>query len=170
MFWIIAGCIAIVLAIIFTCCEDLLDLGEKIGFAFMWVIVVVFATFLLLALSSKIASSCAEAEYKLESDTKIVALKDNQNISGNFYIMGGYVDEDLYYYYAVETQFGYKTEKVKASNAYIKYTDDEPHIEKYTGDFAKSGMYFWGIPMYDDRYVIYCPEGAVTNEFEVDLE
>lgn len=40
------------------------------------------------------------------SDTKIVALKDNQNISGNYYLLSGYVDEDLYYYYATETEFG----------------------------------------------------------------
>jgi hypothetical protein len=104
------------------------------------------------------------------SDTKIIALKDNQNVSGSFYIMGGYVDEDLYYYYATETEFGYKTEKVKADNAYIKYTDGETHIEKYVGEFANDSANFWGFPMCDNRYIIYCPDGTVTNEFIVDLE
>lgn len=33
-----------------------------------------------------------ELEYKVVSDKKIVALKDNQNISGSFYITGGRVD------------------------------------------------------------------------------
>lgn len=84
--------------------------------------------------------------------------------------MGGYVNEDLYYYYAIETEFGYKTEKLKAENVYIKYTDGEPHIERCEGDFVNEKLYFWGFPTCDERYVIYCPEGTVTNEFDVDLE
>ena len=36
----------------------------------------------------------------------------NQNINGRSYIGGGRVDEDLYYYYAMETEFGYKIEKI----------------------------------------------------------
>lgn len=84
--------------------------------------------------------------------------------------MGGYVDEDLYYYYATETEFGYKTEKVKANNAYIKYADGETHIERYVGEFANEKNNLWGFPICDDRYIIYCPDGTVTNEFIVDLE
>ena len=84
--------------------------------------------------------------------------------------MGGYVDEDLYYYYAIETEFGYKIEKIKADNVYIQYTDGETHIEKYEGDFVHKSKYIWGFPMCDDRYIIYCPEGTITHEFNIDLE
>ena len=81
-----------------------------------------------------------------------------------------YVNDDLYYYYATETEFGYKTEKVSADNAYIKYTDGETHIEKYAGEFVNDIPYLFGYPICEDRYIIYCPDGTVTNEFNVDLE
>ena len=123
-----------------------------------------------MAFTSKIISSFADVEYYLVSDTKITALKDNQNVNGNFYIMGGYVNEDLYYYYAAETDLGYKINKIMADNAYIKYTNEETHIQQYRGDFVNDKLIIFGVPLYDDRYVIYCPDGTVTNEFNIDLE
>jgi hypothetical protein len=124
----------------------------------------------VLVISSEIVTSCAEINYNIVSDTKIIALKDNQNVSGNFYITGGYVNENLYYYYATETELGYKIGKIKADNAYIKYTDGETHIERHRGEFANDNAYLWGYPACNDRYIIYCPDGTVTNEFNVDLE
>lgn len=170
MVWIIIGgivCMAIIINILFDKWNDLTD---KFFYSFMAILLSVLITAFVLFLASGTTSSVTEIEYDIASDTKIIALKDNQNVNGNFYIFGGYVDEDLYYYYAYETEFGYKTEKLKADNAYIKYTDEEPHIERYVGDFANEGAYFWGVPMCDDRYIIYVPEGTVTNEFNVDLE
>lgn len=170
MIWLIAGvvvCAIIIIGIFRDSCNDLLD---KFFFSFLALLLSFIISILVLVGVSAIASCCADIDYDIVSDTKIIALKDNQNVSGRFYIMGGYVDEDLYYYYAVETEFGYKTEKIKADNAYIKYTDGETHIERYKGEFANSNMNLWGFPMCEDRYIIYVPNGTVTNEFKVDLE
>lgn len=170
MIWCVLGMIAVIIAIIFICCDEYNDLGEKIWYSFVALILSILVSFVFLLVSSAIATEHAEIEYHAISDTKIIALKDNQNISGNFYIMGGYVGEDLYYYYATETELGYKTEKIKAGNTYIKYTDEEPHIEKLKGEFANDSVNLWAAPMCVDRYIIYCPEGTITNEFSVDLE
>lgn len=169
MIWFIIGFIAAVAIIIGVFRDDLYGWGERIGASFLTLTISLLISSMVCLCASGIMSCCVEIEYNVVSDTKIIALKDNQNISGNFYILGGYVDEDLYYYYATETEFGYKTEKIKADNAYIKYTDGETHIERYMGDFANR-TYFWGFPVCNDRYIIYCPEGTVTNEFNVDLE
>ena len=169
MIWIIIGFIVSIVIIIYICCDEYNDFGEKIFLSFATLLVSALFTFIVLLGASAIIS-CDEPNYNMVSDTKIVALKDNQNISGNFYIFGGYVNEDLYYYYATETEFGYKTEKVSSANAYIKYTDGETHIERYEGEFASKKAYVWGFPMYVDKYIIYCPDGTVTNEFNVDLE
>lgn len=170
MIWFIIGLIISVIVIIYLAISEWCDLFE--GF---WTSILILLCMALLSLfawftASVVISSCTEPNYSVIEDTKIVALKDNQNIHGNFYIMGGYVNEDLYYYYATETEFGYKTEKISSDNAYIKYTDGEPHIERYTAEFANDSANMWGTPLYLDRYVIYCPEGTVTNEFKVDLE
>ena len=63
-----------------------------------------------------------------------------------------------------------RQKKIRADNVYIKYTDGDAHIEKHEGTFADESSYFWGACICDDRYIIYCPEGTITNEFNVDLE
>jgi hypothetical protein len=170
MIWLIIGTLVCVGVIIAICCDSWSDLVEKVLFSILTVVVSPVAILLVLSISSAIISCDADFDYNMVSDTKIITLKDNQNVSGSFYIMGGYVDENLYYYYATETEFGYKTEKIKAENAYIKYTDGETHIERYVGEFANDSNNLWGFPVCDDRYIIYCPDGTVTNEFIVDLE
>ena len=170
MIWFIIGLVVATVIIVCILCDDWCDLGEKFWYSILTLMTVFFISFLVWLFGSLIISSNADVKYEMVSDTKIIALKDNQNISGSFYIMGGYVDEDLYYYYATETEFGYKTEKIKADNTYIKYTDGETHIEKYEGKFANEDVNIWASPMYSNRYIIYCPEGTITNEFNVDLE
>lgn len=170
MIWFIIGLIAAVVTIVCICRDEWNDLGEKIGYSILAIFTSFVLSVIVLILASAIISCGAEFEYVKVSDTKIVALKDNQNVNGSFYIMGGYVDEDLYYYYATETEFGYKTEKISADNAYIKYTDGETHIERYMGRFANANTNIWAFPWCDDRYIIYCPDGTVTNEFNIDLE
>lgn len=170
MIWIIIGFVVFIALIIYTFSDGCWDLFEKFLVSFMTLVATFFLSFIVLLLGSACTSAVAEVEYEMISDTQIIALKDNQNVSGNFYIMGGYVDEDLYYYYATETEFGYKTEKVKSENVYIKYTDGETHIEKYKPKFVNEFAYLFGFPMQLSRHIIYCPEGTVTNEFRVDLE
>lgn len=170
MFWFIIGFIVFIAVTIYLIYENYDDLDEIISSSALTLVVSMLCSFGAFLFASGIISCSAEVNYNVASDTKIIALKDNQNISGSFYIMGGYVDEDLYYYYAAETEFGYKTEKLRADNTYIKYTDGEAHIEMHRAEFVNDYVNFFAFPTQNDRYVIYCPEGTVTNEFNVDLE
>lgn len=172
MIWVILYIVATIGAIIWIWCENLwygVDCCILESVAAIFIAFVIFA--IIIVASSAIVSSGENAiEYKKVSDIPITALKDNLNVNGNFYLMSGYINEDLYYYYVTETELGYKTEKIEADNAFIKYVNEEPYIEKYEGEFTKSINYIWGFPVCDDRYIIYCPEGTVTNEFKVNLE
>jgi hypothetical protein len=170
MIWFIIGLVIAIVITIGICVDDWNDLGDKIFFSIMTFLLSCLGSLLVFVLSSAIVSSCAEIKYNKVSDTQIIALKDNQNINGSFYIMGGYVDEELYYYYATETELGYKTEKVESDNTYIKYTNEKSHIERYNGEFANDISYVFAVPMVEDRYIIHCPEGTITTEFSVDLE
>lgn len=170
MIWMIIGLVVFVVVTIKILCDSWYDWQEKLLYPVAALILSSMITFLVLLIASGIVSDCAEIDYDMVSDNKIVALKDNQNVSGNFYIMGGYVDEDLYYYYATETQFGYKTEKVKADNTYIKYTDGETHIEKYEPKFVNDYVYLFGLPLNLSKYIVYCPENTIANDFRIDLE
>lgn len=170
MIWFILGLIIAVIIIVVEFCDGLYSFGEIIGVPMLILLMAFLLSSIAYFVSSLVTSCFAEIEYNVESDTKIIALKDNQNVSGSFYLMGGYINEDLYYYYAVETEFGYKVEKIKAEDVYIKYTDGETHIERYVGKFTNENVNLWAFPMCSDRYIIYCPEGTITHEFNIDLE
>jgi hypothetical protein len=170
MIWFIIGCIVAIVIIVRICIDDSNDLFDKNLFSILTIVASLEVSSLVLVMTSAIVSNCADIDYAKETDTQIIALKDNQNISGGFYIMGGYIDEELYYYYATETELGYKTEKISSDNAYIKYTKGQAHIETYFGDFHNSFLHTFAIPLVDNRYIIYCPEGTITTEYIVDLE
>lgn len=170
MVWLILGFIIAVIIIIVGCVFEWDGIGEKIGNSVLTLISSFVMSVLVAIFMGMIITPISEIEYSVISDTKIIALKDNQNVNGSFYVLGGYVDEGLYYYYAVETEFGYITEKIKAENVYIKYTNDEPHIEEYQGSFANKKNNLWAVPLCSNKYIIYCPNGTVTHEFNIDLE
>lgn len=171
MIWLISGFIIAVIVIICGCIFFEWDsIGEKIANSVLTLITSFAISVLVAIFINIIITPFSEIEYSVISDTKIIALKDNQNISGSFYLLGGYADEDLYYYYAIETEFGYTTEKIKAENVYIKYTNDEPHIEEHQGSFANKKNNLWAFPLCSNKYIIYCPNGTVTHEFNIDLE
>lgn len=170
MIWFIIGLVAAIAIIIYVWCDNSNDLTDKIGNSIITLLTSLLISLTVYLCASGIIFLFAKVEYSTISDTKIVALKDNQNINGSFYIMGGYIEEDLYYYYAIETEFGYKVEKIRANNVYIKYTDGNTRIERCRAKFTNNIFNFFGFPIHDDRYVIYCPEGTITNEFNIDLE
>ena len=170
MIWIITGVLVCIVSIVKVFCDSFNDWFDKINLSIASILFSAAITLIVLLVSSLIVSNCAEIKYDMISDTKIIALKDNQSTNGNFYVFGGYVDEDLCYYYATETKLGYKTEKIKADNTYIRYTNENPHVERYYARFANDRVHLLGFCMLDDTYVIYCPDGTVINEFKVDLE
>lgn len=170
MFWFILGVIGFIVNVIFIFCDGNLYFIEKMGWSLLSLFCVFFVAGLCFTVSSAIASDCAETDYYMVEDTQIVALKDNQNVYGEHYIFSSQIDEDLYYYYAIETKDGYKVEKVEAENCYIKYTDGETHIEKHEGRFTNKVVNFFATPNPFNQYVIYCPENTITTEFNIDLE
>jgi hypothetical protein len=171
MIWLSLGLIGFVVTVGFILFDEWYDLLDKFLMSILALLTAGLLSGGALLLSSGIVTETANIDYVKVDDKEIVALKDNQNVNGHFYLMGGYVNEELYYYYAEETEYGYKTEKVEADNCYIKYTDEQPHIEKYQAEFTSEVAKAFAIaPICDDRYVIYCPENTITNEFKIDLE
>lgn len=84
--------------------------------------------------------------------------------------MSGYINSHLYYYYTQQTQYGFKTDRLKASMCYIIYSDEHPRIETYTGTrFSHWWYYIYAVPC-QKHYVIYVPSGTIITEFSIDLE
>ena len=84
-------------------------------------------------------------EYIVLSESKIIALKDNSNISGSFsgsiFISSGYIEQQMYYFYMYETDKGKMMGKMVSDKTYIVETNEKsPSIickqEKYKDERA----------------------------------
>lgn len=114
------------------------------------------------------AISPNEIIYK-ETATPIVALEDNIASRGQFFICTGTNKSDIYYYYMIDTEYGYTMKNVKACDAYIKY-DTNPRIVTESGrGFNHWYNYIWALPV-SSHYTIYVPEGTILNNYNIDLK
>lgn len=135
------------------------------------VLLALLATAIPITISTAvIGSDVNRCTMTVAESKKIIALKDNPSMSGSYFLFSGYVDEKLYYYYAEETELGYRTDKVRASDCYIVYSETEPRIDRIeaTG-FKKWYTWIYAIPS-AHYYTIYVPDGTVATDYEIDLE
>ena len=167
MLWFVLGLIiSVVICVYKTRTDFWFDAFE----GFIVFVMALLLSVTLFIISSGSATCCADVDFTTISEKKIIALKDNQNVNGQIYLCGGYVEEEMYFYYAEETELGYKTDKIKAQNCYIQYTDGEAYIEEQKAGFTNELVKVIASPLCSRRYIIYCPEDTVTVEFKVDLE
>ena len=110
-----------------------------------------------------VTSTISETPYHTE---QIVAIKDNSQVEGVIYLRRGHISETMYYNYLAETSDGgYVSERVAASNATI-YIDNNPRIEWY------SNTQIWWVfyRELEPTCKIYIPDGAIANDYSIDLE
>lgn len=153
--------------------EEAYGIGETIGMILFGCVieaVVFFITLVIVAFISDIAVSEDMLVMAEPEQTKIVALKDNFNKDGSFFLGCGSVDDKLYYYYAEETEHGYSVNKMSADSCYIAYTDGEPYIERQSaGGFKNGWNYILLVPTFS-RTTIYVPPGTIDTSYDIDLE
>ena len=109
---------------------------------------------------------------EITSVKNIISLKDNIDIEGRGgFLRGTTIENELYYYYMVETENGYTFEKINADNTYIKYSDDNFRIEtKSYLTFDNPVLYWFALPVKNSETIIYIPEGSIVYDYEIDLE
>ena len=109
---------------------------------------------------------------EITSVENISSLKDNIAIEGRGgFLRGTTIENELYYYYLVETENGYTFKKIEANDTYIKYSTDNFRIEtKSYLAFDNPVLYWFAIPVKDSETIIYIPEGSIVYDYEIDLE
>jgi len=113
-------------------------------------------------------------EFIILSESKIIALKDNSNISGSFsgsiFISSGYIEQQMYYFYMYETDKGKMMGKVVSDKTYVVETNEKsPSIickqEKYKDERAN----YWLEPSAIEYY-IYVPKGTIDTTYKINLQ
>lgn len=136
-----------------------------------------------------------------ETETfSIVALQDNNQVTGTKYVGIGYVREKMYYCFYEEADQGYKYHKLSPEDydIYIKEcsNDEKPHIEETTeikNTIIKkdpSSLFWFSLVEYleyknckvgdivdtsekfipDRTYTIYVPKGTIVEDYKIDME
>lgn len=156
--------------------------GEEVGtcifFAFVGFFIVTAIGLIITGMIG--SSSIVESHYVRNSNivdgpTPIYALKDNFDTKGKFFLISGYIKEDLYYYYLTEDEDGFiSLQNIKANNVKLRTTDENPSITVYKNDitFDSWWCYIYANTMLlNKRYTVFnVPPGSIINEFEINLE
>lgn len=176
MFWFILFFILAVVGMIGVIVLKIMDpweieIAEIIG---VWVglpMLAFFVSLCFMILSSGICSCFCNIEYKMTNDKPIIALQDNIETNGSFFLGSGTVDENPVYYYMAEDEFGYKMDTIDVDSTYIKYSKDKTHIETYTPYFTNGVVeFFTGGCLGSSRTVIYIPKGSIVENYNIDLQ
>ena len=168
IFFIIAIIVGIIVGII--AWMDYGEFGEGLAAWFITTLVGVLVSILLSFFVGLFFLSHNVGE--ITSVKNISSLKDNVSIEGRGgFLRGTTIENQLYYYYMVETENGYTFEKIDANNTYIKYSDNNFRIEtKSYLTFDNPVLYWFALPMRNSETIIYIPEGSIVYDYEIDLE
>lgn len=137
-------------------------------FAITMGILGLIAGFIGTAFTTAIAETEADKTWVTVEETAIYSLADNLVAEGDFFLGTGNVEGELHYYYVAESDLGYTVERVGADATYIKYTDENPHIEKQESIYTNWFIRHMTCP--STRYIIHCPENTIQKQYNVDLE
>ena len=148
-----------------------------IGEMFSLIAVFIFCEFLIIISSAIIYLCCGgivgsffEPVSYTQTETPLVALKDNSTIDGSFFLGCGNIGSKTQYSYAIDTEFGIKIKTLSANKKiYFKYDKGAPAL--ITSKPVYSILAKWlSAPHYNPIYTFRIPEGSIINEYQVDLE
>ena len=96
----------------------------------------------------------------------VIALQDNNDISGSFYIRRGYIEQNIVYVYAYKTSGGgMKLQKAGAQNTTVYFTDSVAPCVKWYNEHKS----FYGFKQDRVTCDIYLPYGSLVEDYTIDL-
>ena len=105
-----------------------------------------------------------------QTETPLVALKDNSAINGSFFLGCGNVGSETQYSYAIDTEFGIEIKTLSANEKiYFKYDEGTPALIKSEPVYSTLAEWL-SVPYDRPIYTFRIPEGSIINEYQVDLE
>jgi uncharacterized membrane protein YeaQ/YmgE (transglycosylase-associated protein family) len=112
-----------------------------------------------------------QTEYKCVEVHNIVALQDNRNISGSFFLGCGRVDEHMVYYSYVEENGSFELKKFNVDNSLIRFSNQKPRVELW-GHLPKKGsiINYFALDLPCTKYIFYVPQGSIKQNFNLDAQ
>lgn len=175
-------CLSAISVLAFFVFLALLDYSDKFLIGIISPIIVFFAS---LFSGIIYTTSCEQSEEYISESVSIVALQDNRDVNGQFFLGAGGIQQDSYYYAYYDEYGDILTDKIPSSNCKIQEdSNKKPCLERhnfrvplkqqeslafklfYVG-FNKNGD---SILDYNHYYRFTIPKGSIIKNYEVDLK
>jgi hypothetical protein len=111
-----------------------------------------------------------EQKSVVSSSQEIVALKDNSQLGGSFFLGTGSVDEEPVYFYMAREEGGVIQKTIDVDKVVIVEGSENPRIEKYKAEFVDEKNNRFGLAAKCNKTKIFVPSGSVERVFNVDME
>lgn len=128
---------------------------------------------MILIITTAIIENNAKSESVVISETKILALKDNTSLKGNFFLGSGNINGTMQYVYLIETEEnGIQLQTINANSIYIIQEEKiNPRIVIYRKQPVNNILKWLWLPTIDNiQKKIYIPKGSIKYDFTVDLQ
>jgi len=97
---------------------------------------------------------------------EIETIKDNNSISGSFFIGSGQLEGKMKYVFYYKTDGAFKMKQLDYDKVSIKYSDNTPKVEKYINR-SKSKF---AITFKNERYIVFVPQGTIKQNYTLDAQ
>lgn len=101
----------------------------------------------------------------------IHSLKNKSEVSGDFFLGSGSIENKEYYYFYYKSSLGFKRDKVLVSETSIVETDDKnPEIVRGEQCYDQNTLIKWQCGEVESqryKYIMYVPKGTIIKEFNV---
>lgn len=100
--------------------------------------------------------------------TKLVSLRNNDGISGHFFLGSGSIETKQYYFFYKEAERGgYRPGKIEVADNVIVYEEKQQNgqLKVYTYQFSKPAYYWFAFKIPSYRYEFVIPEGSLKQNF-----
>jgi|GEM_PF-4529980 len=159
----------------------LLDYSDKCLIGIISSIIVFFAS---LFSGIIYTTSCEQSEEYISENVSLVALQDNRDVNGQFFLGTGSFQQDSYYYYAYYDDGDIVTDKKLSSNCRIREdSNKKPCLERHNfrvplkqQESLAFKLFYVGLNKNGDSvldnhyYKFIVPKGSVLKNFKVDLK
>jgi len=114
--------------------------------------------------------STTEELSRVEKSYNIYSLRNEDGISGTFFLGSGSIENEIYYVVLAKNKHGYYQEIIKGTVYFVESDEETPRVEKI--DYYKYGvnesMLFNFSWVQRKHYVIYVPKNTLIIDYRID--
>ena len=143
------------------------SLEDELGYIVAGVVATAIVSMIVMLTISSIYCETRDPKYKIIKHENLYALEDSPQST---YLFRRSTEKDETLFYVIEDEYGFKIKSVSAEHAHIQYTEDNPRLKIYRGEFSNPYLKYVLFNGYKDHYIFYVPYDSIKSDYNIDLK